>query len=125
VILIDFLNWRRYCCQSIDDVSHVVANLLKKEYTKHPSYEAFVSICGQVSKKMKQTLLASLVPPKVSTKARFMNIHRLIKWAELILKHSPRGRASEGSIISKLRKSLGKLPEHRHFIRRFLLYRGA
>jgi hypothetical protein len=114
------LNERGLFCHSIDDVSHVVANLLKKEYTKHPSYEAFVSICGQASKKMKQTHLASLAPPKVSTKARFMNIHRLVKWAEQILKHSPRGRASEASIISKLRKSLGKLPEHQQFIRRFL-----
>ena len=114
------LNERGVFCHSIDDVSHVVANLLKKEYTKHPSYEAFVSICGQASKKMKQTLLAPLTPPKISTKARFMNIHRLVKWAELILKHSPRGRASEGSIISKLRKSLGKLSEHRQFIRCFL-----
>ncbi|WP_321492183.1 hypothetical protein [uncultured Desulfobacter sp.] len=69
---------------------------------------------------MKQTLLACLVPPKVSTKARFMNIQRLVKWAEQILKHSPCGRVSEGSIISKLRESLGKLPEHRQFIRRFL-----
>ena len=114
------LNERGFFCHSIDDVSHVVANLLKKEYTKHPSYEAFVSICGQASKKIKQTLLASLCPPKVSTKARFMNIQRLVKWAELILKHSPRGRASEGSIISKLRKSLGKLSEHKQFISRFL-----
>jgi len=117
---VKLLNERGLFCHSIDDVSHVVANLLKKEYTKHPSYEAFVSICGQASKKMKQTHLASLAPPKVSTKARFMNIHRLVKWAEQILKHSPRGRASEGSIISKLRKSLGKMPEHRQFIRRFL-----
>lgn len=117
---INLLNERGLFCHSIDDVSHVVANLLKKEYTKHPSYKAFVSICGQASKKMKQTLLASLAPPKVSTKARFMNIHRLVKWAEQILQHSPRGRAAEGSIISRLRKSLGKLPEHRQFISRFL-----
>ena len=114
------LNERGFFCHSIDDVSHIVANLLKKEYTKHPSYGSFISICGQASKKMKQTLLAALCPPKVSTKARFMNIQRLVKWANLILKHSPRGRASEGSIISKLRKSLGALSEHKQFISRFL-----
>lgn len=114
------LNERRLFCQSIDDVSHVVANLLKREYTKHPSYESFMSICGQASKKMKQSHIASLAPPKISTKARFMNLHRLVKWAELILQHSPRGRASEGSMISKLRKSLGKLSEHRQFVHRFL-----
>ncbi|WP_193787649.1 hypothetical protein [Desulfobacula toluolica] len=105
---------------SIDDVSHVVANLLKKEYNRHPSYDGFISACGQASKKMKQTDLGCLVPPKVSTKARFMNIHRLVKWAEMILQHSPRGRTSEGSVIAKLRNSIGKLSEHRPFIKRFL-----
>ena len=43
------LNERGFFCHSIDDVSHVVANLLKKEYTKHPSYEAFVSIKARFS----------------------------------------------------------------------------
>lgn len=114
------LNERGLFSHSIDDVSHIVANLLKKEYTRHPSYDGFVSACGQASKKMKQTLFASLIPPKVSTKARFMNIHRLVKWAEMILLHSPRGRASDGSVISKFRNSIGKLAEHRQFIKRFL-----
>lgn len=114
------LNERGFICQSIDDISHVIANLLKKEYIKHPSFETFLSICGQASKKLKQTFLAFLSPPNSSTKARFMNLHRLVKWAELILSHSPRGRASKGSALEKLRKSLGELSEHKHFIHRFL-----
>jgi len=114
------LNERGLFSHSIDDVSHVVANLLKKEYTRHPSYDGFISACGQASKKMKQTIFASLIPPKVSTKARFMNVHRLVKWAEMILLHSPRGRASDGSVLAKLRNSIGKLTEHRQFIKRFL-----
>lgn len=114
------LNERGFSSCSIDDVSHVVANLLKNEYTKHPSYDSFISACGQASKKMKQTVLACLVPPKVSTKARFMNIHRSVKWAQMILRHSPRGRVAKDSIIAKLRNSIGKLPEHRQFVKRFL-----
>lgn len=114
------LNERGFSSFSIDDISHVVANLLKKEYTKHPSYDGFISACGQVSKKIKQTTLAFFAPPKVSTKARFMNIHRMVKWAEMVLKHSPRGRVSKGSVVSKLRIYLGKLPECKQFIKRFL-----
>jgi len=49
-----------------------------------------------------------------------MNIHRMVKWAEMVLLHSPRGRASKTSVISKLRDCLGKLPEHKQFIKRFL-----
>ena len=105
---------------SIDDISHAVANILKHEYQKHPMFETFISACGRCSKKLKQTILACLVPPKVSTKARFMNLHRLVKWAGQLLKHSPKGRVSKGSIVSKLRIAIGQIPECRAFINRFL-----
>jgi len=114
------LNERGFSSFSIDDVSHVVANLLKHEYSKHPSYDGFISACGQASKKFKQTVLACFAPPKVSTKARFMNIHRMVKWAEMVLQHSPPGRTSKGSIVAKVRDCLGKLPESKHFVKRFL-----
>jgi hypothetical protein len=105
---------------SIDDLSHTIANLLKHEYQNHPLFETFVSACSEVSKKFKQTLLACLVPPKVSTQARFMNLHRLVKWADQLLHHSPPGRASAGSVLSKLRARLGQLPQCKAFINRFL-----
>ena len=107
-------------CLSIDDISHTIANLLKHEYQDHPMFKTFISSCGKASKKLKQTVLACLAPPKVSTKARFMNLHRLIRWADQLLKHSPKGRAPQGSILSKLRASLDQIPECKAFISRFL-----
>lgn len=95
---------------SIDDISHVIANLFKHEYQDHPMFETFLETCGLVSKNFKQTLLACLVPPKVSTKSRFMNLHRLVRWAELLLKHSPKGRARNGSVLAKLRTHLEQMP---------------
>ena len=114
------LNERGFSSLSIDDISHVVANLLRNEYTKHPLYDVFISACGQASKNLKQTMLAFFAPPQVSTKARFMNIHRLVKWAQAVLKHSPKGGVSKDSPVAKLRKALGKLPECKSFINRFL-----
>ncbi len=105
---------------SIDDISHAVADILKHEYQEHPMFEAFISACGSCYKKLKQTILACLAPPKVSTKARFMNLHRLVQWAGQLLKHSPKGRASKGSILSKLRSAIGQIPECKPFINRFL-----
>lgn len=105
---------------SIDDISHISANLLKHEYENHPMFNTFISACGKASKNLKQTILACLAPPKISTKARFMNIHRLLNWAEKLLKHSPRGRASEGSILSKLRKCIDIIPKCKNFIQNFL-----
>ncbi len=114
------LNEQNYSISSIDDVSHVIANILKREYQDHPMFETFLSTCGKVSKRFKQTILACLVPPKVSTKSRFMNLHRLVRWADKILKHSPKGRAPKDSLLSKLRANFEKLPECRAFISRFL-----
>ncbi len=108
-------------CLSIDDVSHFVANLLKHEYQKHPLFDVFISSCGKVSKMLKQTILACLAPPKVSTKARFMNVHRLVEWASRLLAHSPSGRAAKGSLLQKLRDSFDQLPACKTFIHDFLL----
>jgi len=80
----------------------------------------FMSACGKASQKLKQTILACLAPPKVSTKARFMNLHRLVLWADRLLKHSPVGRAAKGALIAKLRASLDQLPACKTFISRFL-----
>jgi hypothetical protein len=104
---------------SIDDISHVIANVLKYWYCDHPMFETFLSACGRVSGNLKQTILACLAPPKVHTKARFMNIQRLITWADRFLKLSPPGGAPRGSILSKLRTCLDKLPSCRSFIKRF------
>ena len=105
---------------AIDDVSHIVANLLKHEYEEHASFQPFMTACGQASKKLKQTILAFLAPPKISMKGRFMNFHRLVRWAEQILQHSPRGRAASGSHLEKLRNALAGLPEHKPFLNNFL-----
>lgn len=85
-----------------------------------PTFTTFISACGKASKKLKQTILACFAPPKVSTKARFMNIYRLIKWADLILQHSPKGRVSKDSVLAKLRTCFDQLPECKLFISRFL-----
>jgi hypothetical protein len=104
----------------IDDVSHKIANLVKHEYGTHPLFDTFIAACGKISKRFKQSILACLVPPKVSVKARFMNLHRLVSWAEKILKHSVPGRASKDSLLSKLRDGLDDLPECKTFITRFI-----
>jgi hypothetical protein len=116
---IRLLDERQIGSPSIDDVSHVVANLLKHWYCDHPMFETFVSACGRVSAKLKQTILACLAPPKAQTKARFMNVHRLIRWADLFLKLSPPGGAKVGSTLAKLRACMDGLPSCRAFIKRF------
>jgi hypothetical protein len=83
-------------------------------------FETFISICGIISKNFKQTIFACLTPPKTSTYAQFMNLHRLVKWSEKLLKHSPRGRASHGSVLASLRKKLDRMPLCKAFIKHFI-----
>jgi len=105
---------------AIDDISHAIANMLKRRYHDPPQFSTFVSACGRVSGKLKQTILACLAPPTVHTKARFMNVHRLVTWADRLLNLSPAGGAKAGSTLAKLRTCLDALPSCKAFITRFL-----
>jgi len=96
-----------------------VANILKRRYQDHPQFTTFLSACGRVSGKLKQTILACLVPPRLPGKARFMNVHRLVSWADRVLKLSPAGGAAGGSMLAKLRASLDQLPACRALIKQF------
>src|SRR5256884_6841567 len=55
---IDVLEEQGLASPSIDDISHAVANMLKRRYHDHPTFSTFVSACGRVSGKLKHTLLA-------------------------------------------------------------------
>jgi hypothetical protein len=104
---------------AIDDISHAVANMLKRRYQAHPQFATLVSACGRVSGKLKHTILACLAPPTVHTKARFMHVHRLVTWADRLLKLSPAGGAKAGSTLAKLRACLDVLPACKALIKRF------
>jgi hypothetical protein len=104
---------------AIDDISHAVANMLKRRYQAHPQFATLVSACGRVSGKLKQTILACLAPPTVHTKARFMHVHRLVTWADRLLKLSPAGGAKAGSTLAKWRACLDVLPACKALIKRF------
>ena len=93
--------------------------MLKRTYQAHPALATFLTACGQVSDKLKHTILACLAPPKVRTKARFMHVHRLFTWAEQVLTLSPAGGAKQGSALAKLRACLDQLPACKALIKRF------
>src|SRR3990167_3805345 len=104
----------------IDDISHKIANLFKHEYENHPMFKIFLSACGKASKRLKQTILACLAPPKISMKTRFMNLHRLVNWADTILKHCVNESNHKGSLSEKLQIALCDIPDCKEFIINFL-----
>jgi hypothetical protein len=115
----DLLEERGLGSPCIDEISHAAAGMLKHYYHHHPAFERFLSACGSVSGKLKQTLLACLAPPTVRTKARFMNVHRLVTWAQRLFQLSPAGGAKAGSILARLRTCLAELPACKDLIKRF------
>src|SRR6266853_238173 len=116
---VDLLDEQSLGSPCIDDISHAAACMLKRYYQHHPAFERFLSACGRVSGKLKQTLLACLAPPTVRTKARFMHVHRLFTWAERLLQLSPAGGAKAGSILARLRACMDELPACKDLIKRF------
>ena len=88
---------QRFCAkhpetQSLYDVAHKGANLLKGRLEKDPQWKLFCTQVGQTKFKTQQTELAFLVPPSQRSKARYMNLGPLLRWARgtlRILKNHP------------------------------------
>jgi len=69
----------------IYDIKHKAACLLKKLLTADPKWTEFQHHLGQAKFATQQTPLAHVAPPSQRSKARFMNLQRLITWGEKLL----------------------------------------
>jgi hypothetical protein len=73
------------------DVSHRMATFLQHELGNDSRWSAFLGHCEQVSKRLQQTALAFLRPPKQHNKARFMHLDSHLRWAQQMLAYYDRG----------------------------------
>ena len=106
----------------IEDVTHVIANALKKEYQKSKSYKEYMQCLRNGAQRLRQTDLSFLIPPKLRKKGRFQAIRNLTKWGEKILEtqiFAQRGRAKKGTLLERLRKAFPKLYSLKSFIYNF------
>lgn len=67
------------------DVTHAMANLLKKELVSSESYQNFLADCHRCKQQLKQTELGFLVPPSQRSQCRYFNTERLANWAVNLL----------------------------------------
>lgn len=67
------------------DVTHAMANLLKKELVSSESYQSFITDCHRCKQQLKQTELSFLVPPSQRSQCRYFNAERLTDWATYLL----------------------------------------
>ena len=91
---------------SLYDITHKAASLLKCRLNKDARWNSFCTLVGQTKVKAQQTELAFLIPPSQRSKARFMNMASLLRWAckllslldrcpETILRHATAERLEE------------------------------
>lgn len=65
----------------LSDMPHKAARLLKRRLEKNERWTSFCSQAAQTKSQTAQTELAFLMPPRQRTKARYMNLQRLLQWA--------------------------------------------
>ncbi|MDV7395511.1 hypothetical protein RZS08_29255, partial [Arthrospira platensis SPKY1] len=62
----------------IRDIGHVVANELKRHYTRNNVLARFLSLVDKAKHRLCQTNLACIRPPKIRSKGRFQSISKLV-----------------------------------------------
>lgn len=63
------------------DIKHKAAAVLKHHLNSDEAWNDFTQKAARAAKQLQQTELSALAPPNQRTKARYMNIDRLVKWA--------------------------------------------
>lgn len=104
----------------LEDVGHVAANALKAEFADRTAFSVFLDIIRKGAARIRQTDLASLLPPKIRTKGRFQGITELAQWAEKLLNlMGGQGRSKKSSELGMLRKAFRGLSQLRLFLQQF------
>lgn len=95
----------------LDDIKHMVANLLKRKLGREPRFQAFMAHVGQTTASIQQTELDHLLPPRKKEKCRFMNFDQLIDWATMVESQLAASGAAASGASERLREKLGWLGE--------------
>jgi hypothetical protein len=98
---------------AISDVKHKAANILKKTLGREERFSQFEACVGKTTASIQQTELDHFLAPKKKTKCRFMNLGKLIDWAEMVLFHlkNPSAAGNTGVAPQRLVDKLGWLLE--------------
>lgn len=67
------------------DISHTIGLILEKEYKDRPDYKEFMETMNKKRLKYQLTENAYLLPPKLRTISRFMNMSKWVEWGWLVL----------------------------------------
>ena len=109
--------------ETIDDITHVIANGLKKQFEKTKQYKQYMIMLREGATKLRQTDLAFLIPPKLRNKGRFQAISKLNSWSKKLINKkifSKRGRAKKGTLLARLRDAFPNFKSLEPFVKNFI-----
>lgn len=128
----------------IYDIKHKTAAVLKQELEPDAAWQRFTRLAGQSKCQVQQTALAALAPPNQRTKARYMNLDRLMQWGHKMLTWLDQGPSTDSDAwdraqveaklgwVTQFRQELADWDELRQvitttesFVRHHGLYQGA
>lgn len=98
-------------CPHIPDISHAIANCLKREFSDLIAYKAFTSDVRNYQAKLIMGKNSFLRPKKQRAKARFMNQESLVDWAEVIFEKWT-------SFSKEVQEVFKEMPKHRPIVER-------
>jgi hypothetical protein len=104
----------------IEDIGHVTASALKKQYKDSKGYKDFTELASKGASRLRQTDLAFITAPKLRAKGRFQSISKLAAWGDKILTVlAVKGAAKKGSLLARVREALPGSSRLKPFIRSF------
>lgn len=95
--------------RQISDTAHRVSNLLEITLENTPRWKSFREEATQARRKMHNSKIPGAIPPSPRTKARYMNVDTIIKWAADMLVLLDHEISKPGLDMQELRKYLGWL----------------
>ena len=104
---------------TIDDVGHVMASALKAQFGETAEFKDFTSLANKGAKKLRQTNLAFLTPPKLRSKGRFQSIGKLANWGKKILAILDGEREQHVDSLDRLHAAFPNLDQSKKFIKNF------
>jgi hypothetical protein len=73
----------------LPDIGHLIATCLRQVFEKEESYQSYIKLIGQYQSKGVNQALSYTIPASQRTKARFMNQHIHVQWAQTLLAQYP------------------------------------
>ena len=86
----------------LPDICHATGTCLKKVFSQNIDYQLFITDLSCYRSKGVNQDLSYLLPPKQGGKARFLNLHRSVKWSQAMLSKFDKLSAEEQIFFKNL-----------------------